>query len=231
MAVTPGDWLIPAGVTTHHMNKWTAHAKERLKEACRYLKGNRLAIQAGGNLGIWPVMLVEDFDFSRVITVEPDPDNYECLCRNVRFYPNHIFAVSWALGDGFKPSKVPWEKDPKGRPGWHRVATNGAKGASAMVGMVTVDSISKHLVDRPVDLLALDIEGMELPALKGAAGVIHRDHPVIIVEDLARSKHKNYRRRASAYGTPPGELQAWLREHGYQCVAEFKNDEVWTHDH
>ena len=76
------DWLIPAQVTAHQMNKWQAHARERLDLAAKYLTDHNIAIQAGGNLGIWPYLLVEEYGFRQVHTLEPDPDNLECLRAN-----------------------------------------------------------------------------------------------------------------------------------------------------
>ncbi len=54
----------------------------------------RVCVQAGGNVGVYPLALSKVFD--RVITFEPDRDNLDCLIENVR---DVAIEVRWgALG-------------------------------------------------------------------------------------------------------------------------------------
>ena len=96
--------------------------------------------------------------------------------------------------------------------------------------MLAIDDIPLLADYDCVDLLALDVEGYELEALMGAERTLYRDHPVLILEDLNRSRFKSFRRLGStAYGHPPGALQGWLGERGYKCVESIKNDELWVY--
>ena len=43
------------------------------------------------------------------------------------------------------------------------------------------------LIDKPVDFVKIDVEGMEMSVLAGAAGMIARDRPAVYVEVLDTS--------------------------------------------
>ena len=50
-----------------------------LDYALNYTKQNKVCIQAGGNVGVWPKKLSTIFDV--VYTFEPDPENFNCLAH------------------------------------------------------------------------------------------------------------------------------------------------------
>ena len=119
-----------------------------------------------------------------------------------------------------------WLRDRKGRPGWHKIAPHVDGGTEQMVATIAIDGLPIE----GVNLIALDVEGFELEALKGAERTLARDRPVVILEDLHRSKFKSFRRLGGmAYGHPAGALQRWLTERGYHEVETIKNDSVHAH--
>jgi FkbM family methyltransferase len=218
-------WLVPDGVTAHQMTKWHVHARERLDLATPHLCGRHGAVQAGGCLGIWPALLALEYGFEQVISFEPDPDNFACLSRNVQGL-DRVRVVNAGLGERWE--LVPWLVDRKGRPGWHRVAPPGSVTADHRIRLLRLDDAVSE-ADCAIDLIALDVEGYELPALQGAGWLIPFNHPVIIIEDLWRSQRQSYRRLSgTAYGLAPMAIQEWLADHGYRKVAEVKNDEIWA---
>ena len=69
---------------------------------------------------------------------------------------------------------------------------------------VAVQQISLDAMALPrVDLIKLDIEGMELEALEGARQLIETCRPVVLVEQIKAG---------------PEPLRAWLEERGYRVV-------------
>ena len=127
----------------------------------------RVAVQAGGNCGLYPHLLARHFQ--KVFTFEPDPINFHCLTRNCM--NENIVKFNTALSDeeGFVSMGNP---DPT-NVGMTRIG-DGKISAYAL----TLDS----LCIENVDLIQWDLEGHEYNALLGAAKTIKRCKPVIALE-------------------------------------------------
>jgi len=162
--------------------------------------GRALAVQAGGNCGVWPRHLAGLF--RTVWTFEPDPVNLHCLKQNV---PGNVRYRGAALGEK------------KGRSGMARKPAN--IGAHYLtqgedVPVITLDSLRLPACD----LLALDVEGFELPALRGAAATIRDYRPVIMIEDKGLSEK---------YGVRKGEAVDWIVEtFGYRVAHRPRRDVI-----
>lgn len=228
--VTRDGWLMPAAVDPKQFAQWQAEAVERIDLALPHIKQWRHVVQAGGNLGIWPRMLAEVYQFEHTTTFEPDEVNFRCLVENTRNYG--VRAKKYALGAS--KQRVGWSRASEHKPGWHKIAPQGCrkKYLSGEVPVIALDDYFSPEIgydEVPVDFLALDIEGYELEALKGAERTITRHRPVILFEDMGRSRFAGFRKRSTvAYGNAPGAVQKWLAERGYRKVAEIKNDECWA---
>jgi FkbM family methyltransferase len=174
----------------------------------KHTPGRSVIVQAGGNVGVYPLALADHFNC--VITFEPDPDNWACLEKNLaaRDSLRRVVAHRAALGetDGLC---VPVEVD-HGNTGAHRVDFG-----TGDVPVMTIDGLSLERCDG----IWLDIEGSEWFALKGAEQTIARFAPTIRVED------KGLDRRF--FGIEPGSLQAWLSERGYSEVDRIGRDKVF----
>lgn len=224
--VTRDGWLMPAAVSPKLFQQWQAEAVEHLEAVMPYLKSRRCCLQAGGNMGIYPRMLIGGYGFGHVVTFEPDATNLRCLTANTEPVADRVTVHG--VGLGAAAGKVPWSRASEHKPGWHKIAPNGCrpKYVSGEIELVAIDDVCCR---EDVDFISLDIEGYELEALKGAEQTIARCRPVILFEDLGRSKHAGFRKRSTvAYGNPPGAVQRWLAERGYREVAAVKNDEIWA---
>lgn len=161
----------------------------------------RTAVQAGGNIGLWPKRLAEVFE--RVITFEPDAISRACLERNVL---KNVTVLSEAIGDQAGVCAIKHRGV-----GSHRVV----EGSS--VTMTTVDAL--NLTD--VDFLQLDVEGYEWHALKGAEATIARSHPLIQVE---------LRDFTNKYGQTDAAVRGLLAGWGYRESAQRPgSDFVFRH--
>lgn len=149
----------------------------------------RTAVQAGGNIGLWPRRLAEKFD--RVYTFEPEPISRACLERNV-----HANVVVSGAALGAEPGSCAVARKSLGS---HKVCDGDT------VPVVPIDAL--NLAD--LDLLQLDIEGYEWHALMGAIATITRCHPLIQVELRNFTEH---------YGRSDAEVRELLRSLGYQEV-------------
>ena len=149
------DWL-------KHSGDFMAHVKER-----------GLVLQAGGCCGMYPLFYSKYF--KDVYTVEPHPDNYECLSKNCEGYDN-IHHGMYALGS-HEGHIAMFNAKPGGdslNVGMHRVNPT----QHGNTHMIQIDQLELP----KVDLIHLDLEGFEKEAIYGALQTITRDWPVIITE-------------------------------------------------
>jgi FkbM family methyltransferase len=171
--------------------------------ALQFTKGRALAVQAGGNVGVWASHLAKQF--TKVVTVEPDAINYECLVRNVPANVDHQRA-----GFGAEPSRVGLV-NVKGNAGAHYVG-----GRDGEFSIITIDSL-----DLPAcDFLCLDIEGFEPHALRGAEQTIRKFRPVIMFEEKGLSERY--------YGVPRDTAEKWVLglDVGYRLRTKIRADVI-----
>jgi FkbM family methyltransferase len=134
------------------------------------LKQRRTCIQAGGCFGVWPVYFAGMFQ--SVITFEPEPVNYKCMVQNTS-HLNNVRCVHAALWSGVETVGMGLPPRMHNNSGAYYIEIGKGKTPA-----VSIDSLEA----KDVDLLALDVEGAEYPALVGAVETIERDHPVIVIE-------------------------------------------------
>lgn len=177
-----------------------------LDAAIGHTRGNALAVQAGGNVGVWAVYLARHFN--QVATVEPDAVNYECLTRNVPANVNYRRA-----GFGDKPGTVELV-NVTGNAGAHYIDAT----RLGDIPIITVDSLNLPACD----LLCLDIEGHEPHALVGAEQTIRRFRPVIMFEEKGLSERY--------YGVPRGTAERWVQKLGlgYSVVHKVRADVIFA---
>lgn len=178
----------------------------RLPIYLKHVAQRRTCIQAGGNVGVYAQHLADLF--KTVITFEPDPENWECLQRNVT--ASNVIAHHAALGDKMGTMET-FRTD--------REATNyGATMVRPASGGVDVMLIDDLRLDG-VDFLMLDVEGYELPALRGAEQTIARCRPVISVEIKGLGVH---------HGFTNSMLNDWILARGYTLAEKVGRDIIYT---
>lgn len=156
------------------------------------------AIQAGGNVGVWPWLLAKKFRF--VATFEADPECYELMRENLRGTPN-VVGRRRALMD--RECTLSMRNDSANNRGAQWTAPDPA----GAVRGIPLDKLNPT----GCDLLCLDIEGAEFPALRGAARTIGEFRPTIVVEDKGLSER---------FGVAKGHIEGWLKENFSYSVAE-----------
>lgn len=164
----------------------------------------RTVIQAGGHVGIFANEMAGKF--KSVLTFEPDADNFKCLIRNVTH--ENVCAHNMALGQEAGSIALVERDD-------HNSGSIGLDpDGVATVPVVAVDELEPE----SVDLIYLDIEGMEGPALWGASKTIRRDLPLIVCENKGLEHLTK----------TEGVLEQFMVQHGYRKVARLMRDDVFA---
>lgn len=178
-----------------------------IKAFMAHVTGRDLIVQAGGNVGVYPLALSDHF--RKVVTAEPDKVNFDCLCLNLQARDSLKRVTALNAGVGEANGVCDMVEVEEHNCGAHRV--------DFAVGVIPVWAIDNLPLDA-CDAIWLDIEGAELSALKGAAKTIARFSPTIGVEDKGLSE---------AYGVPLGGAGFWLAGLGYQEVAVIGRDKIY----
>lgn len=186
-------------------------AREAVPFFLQYVEGRRGVIQAGGNVGVYPLLLAEQFE--RVATLEPEPENLRCLLANVAGRSNITagpFALAAECGRRLRLNVT--EPDNCGA---HQFMP--PIGDEPTAETITIDALAVFMP--PIDLIWLDVEGAELPAIKGAQATIQRHSPAIIVEEKGHGK---------LFGYTDEEMRRVLAGLGYELQAQHHNDRLYT---
>lgn len=174
-------------------------ADGQINTAVGFCKQKRVAIQAGGNWGYWPLFLSKIF--GTVYTFEPASVPFCALAMNTVGAPN-IIRLQAALGMNAGTVGI---KQYPGASGHTHVEGEGA------VPQMRIDDLDLDCCD----LIYLDIEGFERLAIAGAQRTIMRHNPVIAFEDKGHSKRYD-----------SGSVQGYLSGLGYREVAKSGYDVV-----
>jgi len=175
-----------------------------LDDALKHVENRRVAVQAGGNVGVYPKHLARVFD--AVYTIEPELLNFTCLKANI-VEPN-VTIFNAALGESSAKSVSVFNPNPSNN-GTFQVAGEGS------IPVMRIDDMGlKHC-----DFIQLDIEGMELLALYGGTKTIERFKPVIMIEDRGYS---------AFFGKSAENIDEYFSSIGYRMVDKFHHDVLFV---
>lgn len=176
--------------------KWNRRDLPVVDAVLKVVQGRTAAVQAGGNLGLFPKRLAQVF--GAVYTFEPHPDNFVKLMFNAP--EANIVKFQAALGDERRLVRTSMTR----RDGKENVH----EGIAHVAGPGIVPTLRIDDLALPVcDLIYLDTEGDELFGLRGAVETIQRCRPVIAVEI---NKNLGY------VGLQPDDVIGWVMDQGYQ---------------
>lgn len=192
-----GDWW-PDRDKTCFQSSYTFSGADL---AISFCKKRDLVIQAGGNVGVWPRYLRSQF--GRVITAEPSLENYLLMIENV---PVDLGVEMWNVALGEKAGKCGLRLNPD----------NCGDDQTVPGSEVPVVAIDDFHVDP--DLIYLDIQGDELPALRGAVQTLVRCSPVVAIEVDGYQMRRH------------GDARPFLKNLGYRCVDRAHQDEIFVRD-
>lgn len=191
--------------------KWNRKDLASLKQVIELVKPHRrIAVQAGGCLGVFPKYLAGVFD--TVYTFEPSPESFVHMVHNAQ--EKNIVRFQAALGA--RSGMVDPICSLRGNDG----KTVLHAGMTRMESGGVIPTIRLDDLDLPAcDLLYLDVEGWELYALQGARETIMRHRPVIACE---------INRGIEYFGISKEDMRTHLRTLDYKFALQARSDEVFV---
>ena len=179
----------------------------------------RTAIDIGGHIGIFSRDFASRFDC--VHTFEPMPFNFKLLEMNLKSFGNSVLhqcgigaqAGLIEMRYNFKISGGSESVNPK------KIIDSDAKEVSSdfiIAEVKTLDSF--NICD--VDLIKIDVQGMEPSVLTGSLETLKRESPLVIVEEKRVKSRPNDT-------TAIEKARRILRSVGYKPFASVKNDVIF----
>jgi len=155
------------------------------------LKQGDVAVDVGANIGYITLNMAKCVGMQgKVLAFEPVPPTYDRLRRNIRNNAcTQVQTFSNAVGETGDHSANIFL--PKGGDNAHSLSSlkQFADSNVFKVDIVRIDDV----INQPVQLIKIDVEGAEVSVVRGAAETIKRSHPYIIFEynqeALARFGH------------------------------------------
>jgi FkbM family methyltransferase len=177
----------------------------------KYYGDGVIAIDCGANIGVhtveWAKMMT---GWGSVLSIEAQERVYYALAGNIAI--NNCFnaiAVHGAVSSESGVMQIP-------TPNYLVPSSFGSlelrqRSGNEYIGqpidyqnLVNVRKLALDEYNLPrLDLIKIDVEGMEMEVLHGAAQSIERSHPVMLIEKIK---------------SDTGQLRSWLEAHGYLLV-------------
>jgi len=147
-------------------------------------KENSIAIDVGANIGNHSIFFSK-YLCSTVLAFEPSAINYDILDRNLKFNLDKNKFKTYRMALGNITGNVELTYPNNDNLGMARVSYN-IKNTNEVVERVRINTLDKILtkdkIYNNVNLIKIDVEGLELDVLEGAENIISRNLPHIIVE-------------------------------------------------
>jgi FkbM family methyltransferase len=184
----------------------------------RYYGAGVVAVDCGANIGIHAIQWAKHMTgWGQVVAIEPQERIYYALAGNIAinncFNARAIHAAVTARPGQMKMPSLDYcvatsfgSFELQERPNNEPIGQSIDYSESALVEVeaVSLDSLGLNRID----VVKIDVEGMEPEVLQGASESIRRDHPILVVEMIKSDRKK---------------LRSWLENSGYLPLQDHSN--------
>ena len=166
------------------------------------LRPGDVAVDVGAMIGYYTVILAKHVEADgRVFAFEPDPDNFALLESNVELNGYANVTCTQAIVGSAGGRGTLW-RAPSNRGDNHAFPSDGR--TTVEVEMVALDDV----IDEPVDLVKIDVQGYEAFVLAGMRGLIDRSPQLAMLVEFCPAL-------LIEAGTQPADLLNELRSLGF----------------
>ena len=167
-----------------------------------------VCIDIGANVGALTLVMSKlTGPKGMVYAFEPGPSTFKRLQANIELNElTNITPVRVGLGE--RKEVLGWRMD-RINPG-NAGLTHGAE-FDELIDVITLDSFIESQSIQSVDLLKVDVEGMEFPVFLGGQKTLETFRPTILFETLQNRRKRRLQEGNDLYT----RMEAFLRERGY----------------
>lgn len=176
-----------------------------LQEAIR-LAGNTAAVDIGANMGLQTVRLAQAF--SQVYAFEPVVSNWECLLENTKNCGN-VTTFCCGVSDKIEELELCLPESSDNSGAWSIVDFKNQSGVRTELNQFVPLDANVH---DTIDLIKIDVQGYEMPVLRGSEETLRKCSPVVLIE-----MHQN-----------TAEITDFLTTAGYRLHHRINKDGIWT---
>jgi len=220
-----GDMKIDLDLSEHMQRRifWMDYYNREIVALLKsVLSSGMVMVDVGANIGEVTLVAAKIVGHTgQVIAFEPMEEIAASLERNVRC--NHLKQVVIArlgLADTISTASI-YESCGQGEAGEENRGLGSLYGGSStnlpaqIIQLTTLDAYFRDHPVRRLDVIKIDIEGAELPCLKGAAHTLRKFQPALIIEIQEQT--------STMAGYRPEEILDYLEPFGYTFQAIGKN--------
>jgi FkbM family methyltransferase len=192
------------------------YERSTTRALARLASAQSVVIDVGANIGAQALPLARRMSAAgRVIAVEPADAAMARLRDNCALNPALVSKMTLVhralVAPGEQATPTYFASWPLTRPAGAHPVHQGAPEPSSARGS-TLDGLIDELGLTHVDLIKLDVDGNELPVLKGATATLARHHPIIVFELAPYLLEER--------GEAPTALTRLFVDHGYTLYDE-----------
>lgn len=174
---------------------------EYIRFIVRY-QSEAIAIDVGANIGNHSIYF-STFVTGATISIEPNPDILDVLNENLEANCNEYVVYELAVGEAPGIGRIVIPADSIDNVGMAQV--HSVPGPGCNVRISTIDEIIENYDDRicrksKIALIKLDIEGMEVDALRGARNTLLNQKPELFIEAQTIAALERLKTFLSSYG-------------------------------
>ena len=120
----------------------------------------KLVIDCGANVGYSSAYFLSRFSNCYLVAIEPDPENYALMVKNLKPYHDRVRMVNSAVWSHAAPLTFVEEKYRDGKE-WSRQMRECRLGEEVLFSAVDIGSLLKESGHERISILKIDVEGAE----------------------------------------------------------------------
>jgi FkbM family methyltransferase len=206
----------PPGVTKAFINRQSSTAFASDPSLCSILRLTKTARNLwdiGANIGLYSLIAKASNPSLEVVSVEASTSAYAELCRNWSLKPDKWICIHAAIGAHEGKALLT-----RGLCGLNHVTDpEEPKSLYEIRPSTTLDRLAALLEVDHIDVLKIDVEGMELAVLKGATGLLRERRIGCLVTEADGHETR--------YGFSTSDVCLFLESLGYQIDREMSQQE------